>query len=78
MEYISKTMASAELSGVFDLPVALRNRRVRVIVLPEDENDIITNEKINYSCNIGFAKGAEIPDSFFEPLSEEDLQLWGL
>ena len=27
---------------------------------------------------IGFAKGAEVPDSFFEPLSEEDLQAWGL
>lgn len=27
---------------------------------------------------IGFAKGAEVPASFFEPLPEEDLQLWGL
>jgi len=27
---------------------------------------------------IGFAKGAEIPECFFEPLSEEDLQAWGM
>jgi hypothetical protein len=27
---------------------------------------------------IGFAKGAEIPKSFFEPLTEEELQEWGL
>ena len=27
---------------------------------------------------LGFAKGAEVPDSFFEPLSEEDLRAWGL
>jgi len=25
---------------------------------------------------IGFAKGADIPDCFFEPLSEEELQAW--
>ena len=27
---------------------------------------------------LGFARGAEIPDSFFEPLPKEDLQAWGL
>ena len=27
---------------------------------------------------LGFAKGAEIPESFFEPLAEEDLRAWGL
>ena len=29
-------------------------------------------------CTLGFAKGPEIPDSFFEPLPEEDLEAWGL
>jgi len=27
---------------------------------------------------IGFAKGADVPDSFFDPLPEEELQAWGL
>ena len=28
--------------------------------------------------NMGFIEGPELPDSFFEPLPEEDLQAWGL
>ena len=28
--------------------------------------------------NIGFMAGAPLPDSFFEPLPEEELELWGL
>ena len=41
---------------------------------PEHENTQ------GFKVNIGFLKGKvpEIPDSFFEPLPEEDLQAWGL
>ena len=54
--------------------------------LPISENCevlIVFSEPVNIDKpkaerQLGFAKGAEIPDSFFEPLSEEDLQLWGL
>jgi hypothetical protein len=37
-------------------------------------------ENTNYRCNIGFLKDKvpELPDSFFDPLPEEDLQAWGL
>ena len=75
MEYISKTIGSTELSGIFEIPPSLRDRKVQVIILPV-ENEL--TEVPNYKCNIGFAKGAEVPDSFFEPLPEEDLQAWGL
>jgi len=77
MEYLRQTIDSIELSGIFNLPQALRNKKVDVIILPMDEDDV-PNEKPNYALQLGFAKGAEIPDCFFEPLSEEELQLWGL
>jgi len=75
MEYLRQTVSSAELSGVFTLPPALLNRKVQVIVLPDEST---VSEQPNYKCNIGFSKGAEVPDSFFDPLPEEDLQAWGM
>jgi len=77
MEYISKTIGSTELSGIFEIPPLLRNKRVQVIVLPA-EDDNMPDEQKPQKRLLGFAKGAEIPDSFFEPLPEEELQLWGL
>ena len=74
MEYIRQTISGAVLNEFIPLPPLLRNRKVEIIILPIDDIE----EKTDYTCNIGFAKGAEIPDSFFEPLSEEDLQAWGL
>ena len=76
MEYYRQTIDSAELSGVFNLPKALHNKAVEVIVLLIEDN-LPENPKPK-KRPLGFAKGAEVPDSFFEPLSEEDLQLWGL
>ena len=73
MEYLRQIIVSNELSGILDLPPALRNRKVEIIVLPAD--DIVEGKT---KRQLGFAKGAEIPDSFFEPLSEEELQAWGL
>ena len=78
MEYISKTMSSTELSGIFDIPLTLRNRKVQVIILPAEEDNTTMPETPKAKREIGFAKGAEIPDSFFEPLPEEELQAWGL
>ena len=76
MEYVRQTVSGALLNDFIPLPPLLRNKRVEIIVLPAANDNI--EEKANYKCNIGFAKGAEVPDSFFEPLSEEDLQAWGL
>jgi len=47
--------------------------------LPKDSdaplNDFVeTNQKIK----LGFVKGSPLPDSFFDPLPEEELQAWGL
>jgi len=69
-------VATVDDEGILNLSPTLRNRRVEVIVLPADsaDNDIEQKPK----RQLGFAKGAELPDSFFEPLPEEELQAWGL
>ena len=74
MEYIRQVVAGKRLADIFDIPQAFRNRKAEVIILFSDEEDSPSSDK----RPIGFAKGAEVPDSFFEPLPEEDLQLWGL
>ena len=76
MEYIRQTINSTELSGIFEIPPILQNRKVQVIILPAE--DAAVPEPKAKKRQLGFAKGAEIPDSFFEPLPEEDLQAWGL
>jgi len=74
MEYIRQVVAGNRLADIFDIPQAFRNRKAEVIILFSDDDDASSNNK----RPIGFAKGAEVPDSFFEPLPEKDLQLWGL
>ncbi|MCL2636993.1 MAG: hypothetical protein FWD48_01355 [Oscillospiraceae bacterium] len=76
MEYISKTIGSAELSGIFEIPPMLRDRKVQVIIVPAE--DIIQEQPKSAKRPLGFAKGAEVPESFFDPLPEEELQAWGL
>ena len=76
MDYLRQTIGSAALNNVFTLPQTLRDRTVEVLIFPVETADVA--DVPNYKCNVGFAKGADIPDSFFEPLSEEELQAWGL
>ena len=76
MEYVRQTIESNELNGIIELPTSLRNRSVQIIILPADKED--SDNPKPTKRQIGFAKGAEIPDSFFEPLSEEELQAWSL
>ena len=74
MDFVRQTIDGAELNRIINLPPMLRNTQVEVIVLP-----IVTAESVNVNNAkrpIGFARGAEVPDSFFEPMSEEELQLW--
>ena len=75
MEYLRQTMSGAELSGFLPLPPALRNRKVQVIVLPDEDN---IQENPKGKLKLGFMPGPSLPDSFFDPLPEEDLQAWGL
>jgi len=76
MEYVRQTVSGAELNNLIKLPPMLRNSQVEVIVLPVVNSVVAKKQKPKRQ--IGFAKGADIPDSFFEPLSEEELQAWGL
>lgn len=76
MEYIRQVVTGDKLAGIFDIPQAFRRKKAEVIILFSDDyaDEIQKSDK----RPIGFAKGAEVPDSFFEPLPEEELQLWGL
>ena len=76
MDFVRQIIGSGELSGIIDLPVTLRNKKVQIIVLPIE--NVTTEQPRPQKRHLGFAKGAEIPDSFFEPLAEEELQAWGL
>ena len=77
MEYIRKTMVGAELSRIFEVPSALLNKKVEVIVLPAESD---TAEEPKRKIQFGFLKDKvpPLPDSFFDPLPEEELQAWGL
>lgn len=75
MEYLRQTIGSTQLSGIFDLPQALRDRKVEVIILPAEDD---APETPKPKRQLGFVKGPPLPDSFFDPLPEEELQLWGL
>ena len=77
MEYVQQIIGSAALNGIIELPPNLRNRKVQVIVLPAESE---TPKEPKREIQFGFLKGIvpELPDSFFDPLPEEELQAWGL
>ena len=67
MEYIRQTVNGAKLNTLFDIPLELRGRDADVIILfPDDDSD--ANDKPVKKRQLGFAKGADVPASFFEPL----------
>ncbi|MDR0198109.1 MAG: hypothetical protein LBI36_07840 [Oscillospiraceae bacterium] len=72
-----QTIGSDKLISLFNLPAALRDRKVEVIILPAESN--ARKEPKGNACKIGCCSNLpELPDSFFEPLPEEDLQAWGM
>ena len=76
-----QTVSGADLNSVFmNIPQSLRNRRVEVIVLPADNPDAVAEPKSKRQLNLDFLAGKvpSLPDSFFDPLPEEELQAWGL
>jgi hypothetical protein len=81
MEYVRQTIGSSALNGIVEIPPTLRNRNVQIIILPA-ENEVVEEPeyKQGFKVNMGFLKGKvpELPDSFFDPLPEEELQAWGL
>ena len=77
MECLRQTISSTKLNNIFNLPPALRGKRVDVIIIPAESNDI-EEEQPNYECKLDFVGGPELPNSFFDPLPEEELQAWRL
>ena len=76
-----QTISGADLNSVFiNIPQYLRNRRVEVIVLPVDNINTKEDPKPKRQLNLDFLAGKvpPLPDSFFDPLPEEELQAWGL
>jgi hypothetical protein len=72
-------LSGADLNNVFmNIPQSLRNRRVEMIVLPVDNADITEVPKPKRQLNLDFLAGKvpPLPDSFFDPLPEEELQAW--
>ena len=74
MEYLRKIIDSRKLCGIFELPLSLRDRRVEVTILPVEDIAQTTKAK----RQLDFVKAPSLPDNFFDPLTEEELQEWGL
>jgi len=76
MDYVRQTVSSDELSGIFNLPPTLRNTTVEVIILPVQKEKSEDTDDSKSGIKFGFMPGPSLPDSFFDPLPEEDLQEW--
>ena len=75
MEYVRKTLFSTGLYDLFEIPPSLRDKKVEVIILPVESSNA---ETMKQKIELGFVKGFPLPESFFDPLPEEELQAWGL
>ena len=75
MEYVRQIIDSDKLHDMFDLPISLRNKPVEVIILPVDDK---ASQPPVRKIKLDFLKDVvpPLPDSFFEPLPEEELRLW--
>lgn len=62
MDYIRQTVDSDKLSGVFDLPMSLRHKRVDVIILPA-ESEVRKPDKTGsaFGCLCEYANPNLIP-----------------
>ena len=76
MDYVRQTVSSNKLSSIFNLPPTLRNTKVEVIILPVTKEGAYDDDAPKSKINLGFMPGPPLPDSFFDPMPEEDLQAW--
>jgi hypothetical protein len=74
MECYRQTIDSNSLKGIFDIPLALRNKEVEVLIFPAER----VAKAAKTARRLDFIEVPPLPGSFFEPLSEEELQAWGL
>ena len=75
MEYVRKTIDSTVLYNLFDIPPALRDKMVEVIIIPAESSG---GEETKQKLQLGFVEGPPLPESFFDPQPEEELLSWGL
>ena len=52
MEYVRQTVSGAALNDFITLPPLLRNKKVEVIILPAEDDNI--EKKPDYRCNYRF------------------------
>jgi len=86
MEAVRQVIDSTLLNGIIQLPKKFENKKVEVIIsLSEDKKtaQLIADNTVEKPKQkkrpLGFVTNVPpLPDSFFDPLPEEDLQLWGL
>lgn len=76
MNYYTETMHGRELRNVLNLPEELENTRIQVIIIPAPITETKTMQ--TGKRRLGFMPGPPIPESFFEPISDEELDSWGL
>ena len=74
MDFFSQTITSTDTGINIEVPPTLRNRKVQVIILPVE--DAMQEQRKPKKRKLGFMPGPPIPDSFFDPLPEEDLHAW--
>ena len=74
MDYVRQIVSSHELESIFNLPPSLKGKKVQVIILPAEDTTLVQQKP--KKRKLGFMPGPPLPDSFFDPLPEEDLQAW--
>ena len=76
MDYVSQTMTSTDVGISIEVPPTLRNKKVHVIILPVEDDIGTVKEPQANKLKLGFMPGPPLPDSFFDPMPEDDLQAW--
>jgi len=69
MSELVLNISGEKIASFVDLPREFRDAMLRITITRAEEEP-------NYALNLGFLDLPPIPDSFFEPLSEEELALW--
>jgi len=78
MDAVTQIVDSTLLAGIIPLPKRFQNKKVEVTVTLDDDKKL-DSKSHKQKIKIGFLKNLPpLPESFFEPLPEEELQLWGL
>ena len=78
MEAVTQIVDSTLLAGIIPLPKKFLNKKVEVTITLDDDKKL-DSKSHKQKIKIGFLENLPpLPESFFEPLPEEELQLWGL